>query len=68
MYSYVIKSWNLHIRIARKRYIIVREILFMHICDTVMYGTLHSVKKNKGYEKSDVYKIIMSHFSVTTLL
>ena len=22
----------------------------IHICDAVMYGTLHSVKKNKGYE------------------
>ena len=29
-----------------------------------MYGTLHSVKKNKGYEELDVCKIIMSHFSV----
>ena len=39
----------------------------IHICDAVMYGTLHSVKKNKGYEESKVCKIIMSHFSVITL-
>ena len=31
-----------------------------------MYGTLHSVKKNKCYEKLDVCKIILSHFSVTS--
>ena len=39
----------------------------IHICDAVMYGTLHSVKKNKGYEELDVYKIILSHFSVITV-
>ena len=32
-----------------------------------MYGTWHSVKKNKGYKESDVCKIIMSHCSVITL-
>ena len=32
-----------------------------------MYGTMHSVKKNKGYEKSDVCKVIISHFSVITI-
>ena len=37
------------------------------MCDAVMYGTLHSVKKNKGYEELDVFKIIMSHFGVMTL-
>ena len=26
----------------------------IYICDAVMYGTWHSVKKNKGYEESDV--------------
>ena len=39
----------------------------IHICDVVMYGTWHSVKKNKGYEESDVCKLIMSHCSVITL-
>ena len=29
-----------------------------------MYGTLHSVKKNNGYEELEVCKIIMSHFIV----
>ena len=32
-----------------------------------MYGTLHSVKRNKGYEELDVCKIILSHFSVITV-
>ena len=31
----------------------------IHICDAVMYGTLHFVKKYKGCEESDVCKIIM---------
>ena len=39
----------------------------IHICDAIMYRTLYSVKKNKGYEELDVCKIIMSHFSVVTL-
>ena len=32
-----------------------------------MYGTWHSVKKNKDYEESDVCKIIMSHCSVINI-
>ena len=34
----------------------------IHICDAVMDRTLHSVKKNKGYEELDVCQIILSHY------
>ena len=53
-----------HYNSEKKRQHRARNI---HICDAVMYGTWHSVKKNKGYEESDVSKIIMSHCSVITL-